>query len=48
MANMEYIIEVTIKAITMIKLTFPQKASYSFLLPAQQQAPITHKGGQNL
>lgn len=35
-------------AIAMIKLTFPQKDSYSFRLPAQQHAPITHKGGQNL
>lgn len=40
--------EVTINAIAMIKLTFPQKDSYSLRLPAQQQAPITHKGGQNL
>jgi hypothetical protein len=48
MAKMEYTTEETIKAIAMIKLTFPQNASYSFLLPAQQQAPMTHKGGQNL
>lgn len=31
-----------------IKLAFPQKASYRLRLPAQQHAPITHKGGQNL
>lgn len=32
----------------MMKLTFPQNDSYWFRLPAQQHAPMTHRGGQNL
>lgn len=40
--------EDTIIAIAMIKLTFPQNDSNSFRLPAQQHAPMTHRGGQNL
>lgn len=40
--------EETIKTIAITKFTFPQNASYTFRLAAQQQAPMTHKGGQNL
>lgn len=37
----------TSNATAITKFTLPHQASYSFLLPAQQQAPSIHKGGQN-